>query len=143
MKAPPFAVVDTNIIVAGLLTADLAAPTAHILDTMLAGSLPFVLSIELLSEYRRVLLRPKIAERHALSAEQIDSMLTQLATNGIMRLGLSDAPEAPDRGDKHLWALLYAAPNPVVLLTGDALLHEQAPKGISVVTARGYWEKWG
>jgi hypothetical protein len=44
------AVVDTNVVVEGLLTKDPAAPTARILDGMLAGSFPFILSVVLLAE---------------------------------------------------------------------------------------------
>ena len=57
----PALVVDTNVVVSGLITSDATAPTARILDAMLRGELRFLLSEELLSEYRSVLLRPKIA----------------------------------------------------------------------------------
>src|SRR5690606_2425361 len=48
-------IVDTNVVVAGLLTGNDASPVARVLDGMLAGSFPFVVSEALLAEYRTVL----------------------------------------------------------------------------------------
>ena len=63
---------DTNVVVAGLLTADSSSATARVLDAMLGGTFPFVISEELLAEYRSVLLRPRIVERHGLPESEID-----------------------------------------------------------------------
>lgn len=126
----PF-VVDTNVVVAGLLTADPAAPTARLLDAMLAGRLPFVLSLELLAEYRRVLLRPRIAARHGLSPEEIDEILIDLAANGrILEPAPLARPTFP-RGDAHLESLLAAAPA-ALLVTGDE--RTRAAAGAQAVT---------
>jgi len=59
MRAEP-AVIDTNVVVSGLLTSLAASPTVRILDGMLVGAFRFLLSVELLAEYRAVLLRQKI-----------------------------------------------------------------------------------
>ena len=40
----PAVIVDTNVVVAGLLTAQEASPVARILDGMLAAAFPFVVS---------------------------------------------------------------------------------------------------
>ena len=52
-------IVDTNVVVAGLLTASEASPddvdSACILDGMLAAAFPFVVSEALLAEYTRFL----------------------------------------------------------------------------------------
>ena len=45
------ALVDTNVVVSGLLTSSIDAPTSRILDSMLSGALRFALSVELLAEY--------------------------------------------------------------------------------------------
>lgn len=47
--SPPPAAIDTNVVVSGLLTADPASPTARILDGMLDGRFPYLLSIVLVS----------------------------------------------------------------------------------------------
>jgi len=114
-----FAVVDTNVVVAGLVTADAGAPTARILDAMLAGRIGYVVSIDLIAEYRRVLLRPKLARLHGLAEAEIDEILVRLTLNGAVReLAGKRAAELP-RGDAHLGRLLDAEPN-AVLVTGDA-----------------------
>ncbi|MEX0450131.1 PIN domain-containing protein [Spiribacter sp. 221] len=52
-------IVDTNVLVAGLITADRQSPTGRAVDAMLNGRLLFLLSPALLAEYRTVLLRAK------------------------------------------------------------------------------------
>jgi len=44
-------VVDTNVVVAGLITGDQASPVARVLDGMLAARWPFALSEPLIAEY--------------------------------------------------------------------------------------------
>lgn len=62
----PAAVIDTNVVVTGLITADAGSPTARILDGMRRGGFPSLLSDQLLAEYREVLLRAKIRKLHGL-----------------------------------------------------------------------------
>lgn len=112
-------VVDTNVVVAGLLTADPEAPTARILDAMLAGRLRFALSVALLAEYRAVLLRSRIQDRHGLGEEEIDTILAEIARNGIVVAPAPAPLRAPDPGDQFLWDLLDSTPG-AVLVTGDA-----------------------
>ena len=61
------AIIDTNVVVAGLLTGNADSPTARILDGMRKGAFPFLLSTALLAGYREVLLRRKIRALHGLS----------------------------------------------------------------------------
>lgn len=63
-------VVDTNVVVAGLLTAGDASPVARILEGMLAAAFPFVLSEALLAEYRTVLVRPGLRKLHGLTCTE-------------------------------------------------------------------------
>lgn len=121
-------IVDTNVVVAGLLTADDTSPVARVLDGMLAAAFPFALSEALLAEYRAVLLRPRLKKLHGLSVADIESLLTDLAQHAIV-LTPGAAPAAPDPGDQFLWDLL-AAKEALVLVTGDKLLlREPAMRG--------------
>ena len=124
------AVVDTHVVVAGLLTSDAAAPTRRILDGMLDGRLPFLLSIDLLVEYRVVLLRPAIRRRHALTASEVDAILARLVANALVR-------EPASAGDRHLWALLRTQPG-AILVTGDALLRLRPPAGFSALSPAAF-----
>ena len=130
------AIVDTNVLVSGLLTLSEEAPTRRIVDAMLTGAIPFLLSVELLAEYRQVLLRPAIRERHGLDEEEIDDLLTSLVKEAMIREAAA-SPNAPDAGDQHVWDLLAAHPQ-AVLVTGDRRLVDSAPSGASVVSPRAF-----
>ena len=122
-------IIDTNVVVAGLLTQNPDSPTRWILDGMLKGQFPFLLSPNLLAEYREVLLRPRIATLHGLDETEIDQILTELVANAVFRDPESTYPvQAPDPGDNHLWALL-ACEAGVALVTGDKRLFDNPPDG--------------
>ena len=127
------AVIDTNVVVAGFLTNEPASPTARILDGMLSGSFVFLISTDLLVEYRTVLLRPKIAGRHGLNGKQIDCVLAEIVANAIVREPDVRAEKSPGRTDQHLWDLL-ATESGSVLVTGDLRLLRSPPRDASVVT---------
>ena len=132
-------VVDTNVFVSGLLTRDVDAPTTRIVDGMLRREFNFLLSIELLAEYRSVLLRPKIAERHGLDEEEIDALLTDLAHSAIVREPVVTDKQAPDRDHQHLWSLL-ACRDVSILVTGDRALLESPPRDRSVLSPTAFIE---
>jgi putative PIN family toxin of toxin-antitoxin system len=132
--SPPVFVVDTNVVVAGLITGSSDSPVALVLDSMLSGTLVFLLSPTLLDEYRSVLSRPKLATLHGLTEAQIDQLLVELTANAIWREP-KPSPFAPDRGDDHLWALLSAYPGSI-LVTGDSVLLENPPKRSSAISPR-------
>jgi predicted nucleic acid-binding protein len=146
MNLPP-AVIDTNVVVAGLLTSDPDSPTAVILDGMLEGRFRYVLSIPLLAEYRQVLLRPKIRELHRLSAGAIDRILVEIATNGrVLEAGEGREEGAgwgdSSRGDEHLWQILERVPE-AVLVTGDKELQRDERRGGSVMAPARWVELAG
>lgn len=127
-------IVDTNVMIAGLITAEPESPTCRVLDGMLDGSLLYILSEDLLREYRNVLLRPKISRRHGLNEEQIDQFLSEIAANAVWREVLPDTNHpSPDSRDAHLWALLAAEPA-AILITGDRLLIENPMPGRSIIS---------
>lgn len=120
----PAVIVDTNVVVAGLLTKSDASPVARVLDGMLSAAFPFVMSEALLAEYRAVLVRPPLRKLHGLTVAEIDSVLTDMAQHAIMLTPVA-APPAPDPGDQLLWELLAARAD-VLLVTGDKLLLRDA-----------------
>lgn len=113
-------IIDTKVVVSGLVTEDNGTPPARILDGMLSGNFPFVVSTALLAEYRDVLNRPKLRKRHGLTHGDIETLLVVLAENAIV-LEPAAGPKAPEPGDQHLWDLL-AGHEGLCLVTGDALL---------------------
>lgn len=131
------AIIDTNVVVAGLLTGDHQSPVARILDAMLSGALPFVLSEDLLAEYRAMLLRPKLRKLHGLADDDIDAILTDLAQLAIVLTPARAARAAPDTGDQLLWDLLQARSD-LVLVTGDKLLQGDATMAGRVLTPSSF-----
>ena len=117
-------IVDTNVVMAGLLTGNAASPVARILDGMLAAAFPFVVSEALLAEYRTVLVRPNLRKLHGLTVAEVEALLTDLAQHAIV-LAPAEAPPAPDPGDQLLWGLLAARAD-LLLITGDKLLLRDA-----------------
>jgi putative PIN family toxin of toxin-antitoxin system len=121
-------IVDTNVVVAGLLTANETSPVARILDGMLAAAFPFVVSETLLAEYHEVLVRPRVRALHGLTVGEIETILTGLAQHAIVLIPVAARP-APDRGDQLLWDLL-AARTDLVLVTGDKrLIKDEGMRG--------------
>ena len=137
---PPVFVVDTNVVVAGLIARSSLSPVARALDGMLSGSFVYLLSPALLDEYRAVLLRPRLRGLHGLQEQAIDRLLVEITANAIWREAEGAGP-APDRGDDHLWALLSAYPSSI-LVTGDRLLLEQPPAGSSVISPRTFVDRF-
>lgn len=120
-----FFIIDTNVVVAALLTAQADSPVARILDGMLRAAFPFVVSEALLAEYRAVLLRPHLVKRHGLGADELDTILLELARHAIVLAPdpIDSTPKPPDPGDQFLWDLLGSRAD-LYLVTGDKLLQQ-------------------
>jgi len=131
-------IVDTNVVVAGLLTAHETSPVVRILGGMLAAAFPFVVSEALLAEYRTVLVRPNLRKLHRLTVAEVDAILTDLAQHAIV---LAPAPAAalpaPDPGDQLLWDLLWANTS-LLLVTGDKPLLNVGGVSGRVVSPRDF-----
>lgn len=133
---PKACIVDTNVIVSGLIGADPNAPPARILDAMLNGDLLYLMSADLIAEYSSVLRRPCLVRFHGRTGDEIDRLLTDLVANALWREPITSV-DAPDTGDAHLWALLASHPQGP-LITGDRLLLKNPPSGASVISPRRF-----
>jgi uncharacterized protein len=135
----PVFIIDTDVVVAGLLTSHADSPVARILGGMLRANFRFAISEALLAEYRQVLLRPKLSKLHGLNALEVDVILTDLARHAIvLPVPLSiAAPLAPDPGDQFLWNLLTGRDD-LVLATGDKLLLQAGPLQKRVITPQAF-----
>lgn len=91
----------------------------------------------LLAEYRDVLLRDRSRAAHGLGNDDIDAILTTIASNAIVREPTVKAGSAPDSGDQHLWDLPTSTPD-AILVTGDRALMEEASDGVRVVSPREF-----
>lgn len=138
----PAVIVDTNVVVAGLLTGHDASPalaeSARILDGMLIAAFPFVVSEALLAEYRTVLVRPGLRKLHGLTVAEVETLLTDIAQHAIVLAPVA-APPAPDPGDQLLWELLAARAD-LLLVTGDKALQRDAGMQSRVVSRQSFVE---
>ena len=128
-------VVDTNIVVSGLISSEPSSSTCLLPDAMLEGTLAYLLSDELLAEYRCVLMRPKLQAQHKLDEAEVDTFLTEIVANAIWRVNPQVTPtqKPRDLNDSHLWALLMTDSS-AILVTGDKLLLSHPPEGREVVS---------
>ncbi len=133
-------IVDTNVIISGLIGGDPNSPPARILDAMLDGGFIYLMSDELLSEYSSVLRRPGLVRLHGLTGEELDRLLADLVANAMWRVPVSTG-DAPDAGDQHLWALLAGHPQGR-LVTGDRLLLQNPPGRVSVISPRSFADRF-
>lgn len=131
-------IVDTNVVVAGLLTGNAASPVARILDGMLAAAFPFVVSEALLAEYRAVLVRPGLRKLHGLTVAEVETLLTDIAQHAIVLVPMV-APPAPDPADQLLWDLLAARADLLLVTEDKAWLADPAMQS-RVVTPLSFVE---
>ena len=133
-------IVDTNVVVAGLLTGNEASPVVRILDGMLAAAFPFVLSEALIAEYRNVLVRPGLRKLHGLTVAEVGTLLTDIVQHAIVLEPVA-APPAPDPGDQLLWDLLAARAD-LLLVTGDKALLKDPVMQSRVLSPHSYVKRF-
>jgi predicted nucleic acid-binding protein len=137
-----FVVIDTNVLVSGMVRGRETSAPRQIVEAMIGGHLRFLLSDDLIREYRRVLLRQSIVQRHGLSEAEVDGILLEIVLNATMREiktpGLGDPSVSATEysvpaGDGHVAALLRSMPG-CVLVTGDRRLADAVRLWCEVAT---------
>jgi predicted nucleic acid-binding protein len=122
------AVVDTNVLVAGFLSA--TVPPGRIVDWLRAGTVIAVVDDRILSEYAEALLRPAFA----LPPADVENVLAVIRSRAVWAdVGPGGSVQLPDAGDAAFaeCALVEAVP----LVTGN-LRHfsKSACRGLRVLT---------
>ena len=79
----PVCIVDTNIVVSGLIGADRSSPPARILNAMLDGTLLYVMSRGLLDEYFSMRRCPALVRRHRCTDDEINRVPACLVANSM------------------------------------------------------------
>lgn len=121
-------VVDTNVLVAGLLSP--FGPPGEIVRMIASGALCVCLDARILTEYSDVLSRAKFH----FEPEQIQTLLEQIRLDGLSVAGTPLASRLPDRTDEPFLETALAG-DAVCLITGNSK-HFPAPKrqGMAVLS---------
>jgi putative PIN family toxin of toxin-antitoxin system len=123
-------VLDTNVLVAGLLSA--TGPPAWIVEAVLAGELELALDMAIREEYEDVLRRPELQ----FGAARIDDLLGAIDRFAFLVAAVPPCPEPlPDPDDEPFLAV--AAATGSILVTGN-IRHfpVRSRRGVRVQTPR-------
>lgn len=133
-------VIDCNLVVSALITRNAASPPAQLIRAARHGEIEYLLSRELLDEYRDVLGRERLRALHRRTPHEVTAVLAELIAASTMVSPPSGAEEGPDPNDAHLWRLLRTHPH-AVLVTGDKRLIIAKPAWAQVIDARTWLER--
>ena len=142
MADEPRVVVDTNIVVSGLMTS--ATPPARTLDAVRRKQIVWLVSDDVVLEYLRVLDYPRIRKYKAITDEAIRD-LTWLFIGEAERVEvLNRIKKSPDPDDDDFLSLAVEG-KADFLVTGDKgdLLSLKAIEKIPILTAREAVERLG
>lgn len=137
-----FAIVDTNVIVAGLASRSPDSPPRRLLDAMLHGRVRYAVSAALLREYHEVLCRPRLQALAGLQLPQVAALVRRLAEGASLRSPARAGVAAPDPNDQHLLDLAVDVPRST-LVTGDKLLFCLRDMGMDVATPAAFVAELG
>lgn len=128
-------VLDTNVLVAGLLSA--AGPPGWIVDALLAGVVELAIDGAIRQEYEEVLRRPEFA----FLPTRIDDILEALDRFAVIVTAPPPWPDdLPDRDDEPFLAVALATGS--ILITGN-LRHfpVRARRGVTVLSPRQFVDR--
>ena len=125
-------VLDTNVLVSGLLSA--FGPPGAIVSLVTTGTIRVCYDARILGEYRQVLLRPAFP----FSRVHVESLLDQLQADGEPVEALPLSLRLPDPDDEVFLAAALAG-KVRCLVTGN-LRHypKRSRQGVPVVSPRGF-----
>jgi predicted nucleic acid-binding protein len=128
-------VVDTNVLVSGLLSAH--GTPARVLDLLATGDLQATYDDRVAAEYRQVLARP----RFGFQPQAVAHLLDYLFTEGLPLVARPLPAMLPDPDDQPFWEVAVEAAAP--LITGN-LKHfpSEVCTGLEVLTPAAFIERW-
>ncbi len=143
-SGPASAVVDTNLIVSGLILK--RGRPYELVEALRRGAFHPVLSEPLRVQYGRVLVRPKFAQRYGITPEEVASFLF-LVDSSVRQIAPSRRLPVPVRDKNDEIVLATALGRAEYLVTGDNDLLElrDDPRigKLKIVTVREFLEALG
>jgi putative PIN family toxin of toxin-antitoxin system len=120
-------VVDTNVVVSGLLTPH--GPSARVLDAVIDGRVKLVYDARILSEYRDVLRRPRLK----LDPNKIQAFLNGMRSQ-VMVTPRSAATTGPDPDDIVFVEVALATTDKTIVTGNLAHYPSEILQGVRVLT---------
>ena len=99
-----YAVIDTNVIVASLLTKHHDSATVRVMDAVYSGKLVPILNEEIISEYRDVLHRRRLG----LNVEKCDFIISLISDLGITLERIKSDIQMIDEKDRVFYEIALA-----------------------------------
>jgi len=132
----PRLVIDTNVLVSGLVLSDAASAPARLLEALSTGVFTAISSPELLRELAEVLSRPKFAESMQEAGLTPFDIVRSIAAGAVLvdPLPLSAPVVLDDPDDDHVLACALAARADAIVTGDQHLLNLHAYCGIAILS---------
>lgn len=130
----PIAIIDTNVIVSGLVTSNKDAATTRVIRAMRSSRFLFLLSEDLLSEYMVVLSLPEVVAKHGFEPDELTWFIGSLIVRCLMRA----LPPADWSSDHHIESLVAAMPGAILVTSDKPLAQRMKKDGHAVMTPAGF-----
>ncbi len=129
-------VVDTNVLVSGLLSSK-GAP-ARIVDAILRGSVVPIVSEATFAELKDVLFRPKLESHFRRAGVSVEAFLAELTA--VVEFVIPQPSQLPirDPKDRPFIDLAATRPAPDFIVTGDKDFESDRYAGVSVISASAF-----
>jgi putative PIN family toxin of toxin-antitoxin system len=125
-------VMDTNVFVSALISE--FGPPARVLDLWRTGAIELLISLDVLTEYRRVLAYPKIRKRIRYTDDQIEYVLAELALQATsIEPAEATAIVASDPDDDIFIALALAGEADYIVSGDHHLLGLTGCRGLPII----------
>ena len=123
-----YAVIDTNVVVSGMMSANPESPTKRCLRAVLGGTVCPLFNSKIISEYREVLSRDKFK----FGAERVAAIIARIEADGLCIDQLHSAEKFTDETDRVFYEVALAkADDGAKVVTGNSKHYPISPIVVS------------
>ena len=131
-----YAVIDTNVLVAALLSSNSDSATVVVLQKLLNGEITAVFNADILAEYRAVLMRAKFG----FSPDLVATLIAYIEQNGLFVPRTPTGEVLSDMDDLPFYEVFFTlADKNAYLITGNI---KHFPNHQGIVTAREFLNRF-
>jgi predicted nucleic acid-binding protein len=133
-------ILDANVVAAAAELREESFTFRAVVGTLLPQH-ALLISPLLRFEYERVLAKPDLVARHRLEPSDQAGYLDALFSDAVIDVPTRAVRDCPDPEDQHLWDLLEANPD-AVLVTGDHRLQESHHFPSRILSPRQFVQRY-